>query len=342
MRIAHKAKVQAIMNRTWQDLVSQENGALVVIAALGITVLFGMAALALDIGHLLSVKNELQRAADAGALAGSRALSPYSGTLPNWSQGQTTATQTTQNNKVDGTLVSNCQVQAGYWSLTNKVLQSTGITSTSNDVPAIRVTAARASGQNGGPVGLLFGPVLGTSLASVSAHALAFISGVSGIPAGSGFPMATPKVVVDQYWYQEPPVSFKIGSSYHSPDGGQWSSFLADSNSTNTIRDLIQNGSPSPLKLGDNIWIQPGTKTALYSDAAALVGQTVIMPVVTTDFTTHAYTPILGFVAFYIEASVGGSGKYIQGHFVQNYPVVGTPGGPVTGAFVPPKLAYGD
>jgi hypothetical protein len=328
------------MKKKWQDYVNRDKGALAVIAALGITVLLGMAALALDIGHLLSVKNELQSAADAGALAGSRALSPYLGNLPNWTQGQSTATYTIQHNKVDGVFLSNCQVEPGYWSLTGRVLQATGITPTNNDVPAIRVRVSRTAGQNGGPVNLFFGPILGANTTSVSAQAVAFISGIAGIPAGSGFPMATPKIVVDQYWYQDPPISFKIGSDYHTPDGGQWTSFLVDSNNVPTIRNLIQNGSPTPLKLGDNIWIQPGTKTTLYSDAAALVGKVVIMPVVTTNFETHAYTPILGFVAFYLEASVGGSGKYIQGHFVKNYLSSGTPGGPVTGAFVPPKLAY--
>ena len=37
------------------------------------------------------------------------------------------------------------------------------------------------------------------------------------------------------------------------------------------------------------------------------------------NFDTHATTPILAFVAFYVEAAEGGSSKYIQGHFVKDY-----------------------
>lgn len=45
-----------------------------VIVAVMITALIGFAALALDIGHLMVVRGELQNAADAGALAGARVL----------------------------------------------------------------------------------------------------------------------------------------------------------------------------------------------------------------------------------------------------------------------------
>lgn len=134
-----------------------------------------------------------------------------------------------------------------------------------------------------------------------------------------------------------PPISFKIGSSYHSPDGGQWTSLLQDSNNVPTFRGLISNGNPDPLKIGDNIWIQPGTKTTLYSDAASLIGKTVLLPVVTTDFETHSYTPIQGFVSFYIEDAVGGSGKYVQGHFVKDHAVTG---GTYNGTFISPKQVY--
>ena len=83
-----------------------------------------------------------------------------------------------------------------------------------------------------------------------------------------------------------------------------------------TIRDLIANGNPDPIEIGDMIWIEPGTKTALYSDVP--VGEDVLLPIV-TDISTHAKNAIVGFGPFHITASVGGSGKYIQGHFITNY-----------------------
>ena len=59
------------------------------------------------------------------------------------------------------------------------------------------------------------------------------------------------------------------------------------------------------------------------------IGKTGLLPVVCDDFSTHEYTPLLAFVAFYLE-DTGGSGNscYIQGHFVRSYvDYDGTPGG---------------
>jgi hypothetical protein len=182
---------------------------------------------------------------------------------------------------------------------------------------------------------LLFAPIFGINR-DLSRQAVGVISGPYGIPANGGaFPMAVPKTLVDQYWNREPPVSFRIGSSYHDPEGGQWTSFLTDANDVPTIRSLINTGNPTPLNIGDQIWIEPGTKTTLYDDAASMVGHTVILPVVNTDISTHAYTPILGFASFVIEAAEGGSGKYIQGHFIKTIITNATSGGPVFGSFVP-------
>lgn len=52
-------------------------GSVLVIVALGMPVLIGMAGLAVDIGSLFVVRSELQRAADAGALAGASAFQDF-------------------------------------------------------------------------------------------------------------------------------------------------------------------------------------------------------------------------------------------------------------------------
>lgn len=52
-------------------------GSVLVIVALGMPVLIGMAGLAIDIGALFVVRSELQRAADAGALAGASAFQDF-------------------------------------------------------------------------------------------------------------------------------------------------------------------------------------------------------------------------------------------------------------------------
>jgi Flp pilus assembly protein TadG len=325
-------------------LPSDQSGALAVWAALCLVLLAGMLALAVDIGRLAVAKSEMQKAADAGALAGARALStgpPF----PNWTGAQTLAAATAMANKVAGSQVtsSQCRVQVGYWdySWTSGTapanLLSTGIVPTAQDVPAVKVTISRGGSQINAPLAMLFGPILNITSETVSAQAVACAISLPAnqIAPGQAFPLALPISFVDQLYDQDPSPSFRIGSSYHDPTGGQWTSFLANANNVPTIEELIDNGNPGPLKLGDPIWIAPGTKDTLFNYAANRIGDTMLMPVVSDDFETNATTPILGFVAFYVEDAQGGSDPYIQGHFVNPYTVpggVGATGTPDYGA----------
>jgi Flp pilus assembly protein TadG len=332
--------------KVWLSWRRDETGAVAVITALCLGVFIMLLALVLDIGHLVGVRSELQNAADASALAGARALVPYNTAFspqPDWVAGQTRAEETVTANQADGQTLIQSQVQTGYWSLITRTFQPTTIVPGLRDVPAVTVTITKAAGQNNGPVQMFFAQVMGIPSLDVGVRALAFISAPVGVPGGGSFPMAVPKVLVDQYWDRDPPTTFKIGSSYHDPVGGQWTSFLVDNNDVPFIRDLIDNGNPSPIKVGDNIWIQPGTKDSLfaYVQAEHKIGQTVLLPVVTTNFDTHSFTPILSFVSFYIKNAVGGSGKYIEGNFVKDRGIdYGTPGNPFNGTFIYPKLGY--
>ena len=55
-------------------IFKQERGAVLVLVGVLMFVLIGFAALAIDLGHLYVVRNELQNAADSGALAGAHNL----------------------------------------------------------------------------------------------------------------------------------------------------------------------------------------------------------------------------------------------------------------------------
>jgi Flp pilus assembly protein TadG len=311
-----------------RDLGDDQTGSFAIWGAIAIVVIMGFAALALDVGHLVTAKSELEKAADAGALAGARALNlipPY----PNFTNSSIVATATVKENKVNQNLITDCAVQVGYWDLTWKSgsapanLLPTGTTPSATQLPACKVTLSKSSGNNGGPLTMWFAQFLGVKVDPLSASAVATMvaqSPVVNIPAGDAFPVATPISWVKQMWNPNADsASFRIGSAYHSPDGGQWTSFLIDANDVPTIRSLIDNGNPTPLKIGDNIYIEPGTKTTLYSEAATKIGQTVLLPIVCDSFDTHAWTPLLAWVPFYIEDAQGGSGKYIQGHFVAHY-----------------------
>ncbi|PIU53892.1 MAG: hypothetical protein COS90_03790, partial [Deltaproteobacteria bacterium CG07_land_8_20_14_0_80_60_11] len=63
-------------------LAFDESGAVAVFVAIIFATLCGVGGLALDFGHYYKVRAELQRTADAGALAGAAGLIHYTGPAP--------------------------------------------------------------------------------------------------------------------------------------------------------------------------------------------------------------------------------------------------------------------
>lgn len=304
------------------------SGSVATTVAMVMAMLLAMGALVIDYGHMAWVQNELKTAAEAGALAGAKALAPYTGTplTPNWSQAQTLATQTVMQNRADNQFLSDCQAQPGYWSLSQKILQSTGIVPTATDVPAIQVAIAKSAGHNGGPLRTMFAPIFGIQSFDLGAQAVAMISFPQGMPGGALFPLAASPTIVNQYWTQEPPVSFRIGDESAN---GKWTSFKSTSSNADYVSGLIANGNPDPLNLNDTIYMLPGVTASNYGDASSRIGKTVMIALADIS---NSSTPVLGFVAFTIEAVSQGS-KYIQGHFDKNFNItaatlVGSPADP--------------
>jgi len=65
-------------------IVGNDKGQVLVFLAISILVLLALAALGIDVGYMYSVRHELQRSADAGALAGgSRFIEPDASWSPN-------------------------------------------------------------------------------------------------------------------------------------------------------------------------------------------------------------------------------------------------------------------
>jgi Flp pilus assembly protein TadG len=308
------------------SFLKDDRGAVAVVTIIMMVAFFALVAVVVDLGHLMLVRGQIQNAADAGALAGAGALAPYtsSGT-PNWTTGTNVALTTVQGNKADTQNLTTATVQTGYWDLTltsAQPLQPTGtvIVPGSTLVPAVQVIVQKTPSNNG-PVALTFGQIFGISTVNVGAHATAIA--LITAPAGTLFPIAIGlAMVTPPSPYYNPPnfgpaYTFNIGSDYHYPsdEAGQWTTFAVDSDNVPTVRGLMANGNPNSVSVGGDIWVEPGTKTTLFGDAAAYVGKTALLPVVNGNMTTHAFDPVLGFIPFYITAAVGGSGKYVQGYF---------------------------
>ena len=164
-------------------LAFDESGAAATTFAITLTVLCGLVALAVDIGHMIMAKTELQRTADAAALAGAMGLAPYTGPLnnqtPNWSQAESRAHALISDaaNKADSQIFSSTDgiINHGYWLLSPPVdyvqslPQARPTTATYLPEPAISVTLSRN-------VTLAFAPLIGiSSPKTVSAAATAIL-----------------------------------------------------------------------------------------------------------------------------------------------------------------------
>ena len=159
------------MSKKLAKLLADTSGAVALMTAIGLVAVCGAAALATDIGHLISVKNELQMAADASALAGARGLCtqiPASASFvdkPNWVNGSAMATDILKKNSADGRLLANSNTQLGFWDLrwhlntaprdsTTGAITLLAQTTPPNPlyIPAVRVKIDKNSGVNSGKV----------------------------------------------------------------------------------------------------------------------------------------------------------------------------------------------
>ncbi len=179
-----------------------QHGATAILVALLLVVFFGIAALAIDIGHLFVVRNELQNAADAGALAGAHNL--YTSAGPDISVntganqiGYDAAVANTSETKdgkgipveVNWTGGNTGDVERGHWSFTTRTftpndstvlvnLWSEDLDTNPDFINAVRVKARREAS----PAASFFARIFGFENFSKSADAVAYIGFAGHLP----------------------------------------------------------------------------------------------------------------------------------------------------------------
>ena len=271
-------------------LALDESGSLSIIVAIVFTVLCGFGGLALDFGHYYKVKAELQRTADAGALAGVTGFIPYTGPAPltpNWTAGEAMAKKMVADahNKADNIQYAigdaTIEVASGYWLLKpsssdTQSLPQVRPASAKLPEPAIKVTLSRN-------VTLYLAPVIGFSgpmRARASATAiLPEVYGVSGVP-----PIG---VDIDTVYNIGPGGTLTIDFTEQDiqPQSNKgvagWINLSGD-NSVPSVRfDAPLFADPSGVQTNSKIYFTPGTEATLMGSLVT-VGETLILPVVDT------------------------------------------------------------
>jgi hypothetical protein len=314
----------------WRD----QSGGVAVITAVLLVVLVGFVALAVDVGHLMAVRNELQNSADAAALAGTRALFPpvAAGVKyipvtdpPYCSLGVTAAVQFAAQNKSDQQSITMLTSEAltGHWGWPGETAYAlntfTPNASCSLAINGVSVTTRRDSTANL-PVTMWFAQVLGTTTANVRATATAAVGYVKGLPPGTGFPIAINQTFLGN-------LHGGPGTIYFSPDNADQGAWCGPTDyhniNANLLKNWINNGLPEGFTIGDAVNLINGNVDSAFQDLQkaltrnsqnwdGTVGWLVLMPVVTVDKFNQS-AAIVEFQPMVItEVQSHGNPKYIK------------------------------
>jgi len=192
-------------------LIKRTEGGVAVITALGFLAFLGMASLAIDMGQLYTVRNELQNVSDAAALAAAgNLIHDYgAGAVRDAAAAQQSAMTVAQRQSV---LSGQTAVEAadrndvtltfGVWNINagnpDTAWMEIGPTCPSDSAAnAVRITIRRAAGTVYGPVANFFAGVLGANTSEVSATATAYLGyATSTPPGGVPVPLALPDTML--------------------------------------------------------------------------------------------------------------------------------------------------
>lgn len=338
----------------------RQRGAVTLMAALLLPVLLGVAALAIDLAYVRVVRNELQNAADAAALAGAHHLAAAVPTSAQWSQAEQQARQTVLLNRAAGRLLTTSEVLGGFWNpqTTGAHLQSLPYTPGPQDVAALQVTVRKAEGVNAGAVPTFLARLWSVHSVAVSARAVAGRVAPGLVQPGGVFPLAVSQCLYDNYWNRQAsppsprldpatgqPIVFRIGSDYHyGPcDTGQWTSLHASSVGASQVEGLISSGSLVSLAVGDAIWVRSGTEASLFkavrecSQAGNKKCAQVVVPVL-SSVTPGQSAPIRAFACLELLDAQQGQ-KFVSARMSRSCtPPAGGGIGPDLGVQLPPRL----
>jgi hypothetical protein len=172
-----------------------------VMAAILIPVLIGLVALAIDCGYLLQKRADLQRAADASALAAVRELVPDASGTQDFLATRAAVREYARANLADleGFEVLDADIELGRYDPETIYSEVTLLDEGTFD--AVRVTLRRDASANG-RVPLFFGGVFGMGESEVRATATAVLQKASALKPGAG---VLPFTIPEQEWEEASP-----------------------------------------------------------------------------------------------------------------------------------------
>jgi len=236
---------RTVVKRLRQPL-DNSRGATAVMVALSLTVLLAMAAAAIDVGHALVARNELQNAADAAALAGARTLGvAYEGMTPAMMAAYTltggdraaivsaaqAAAILNQAAAVNVT-VNAADIGVGLWDSATRTF-----TATAAQPRAVSVVTHRDGSANG-PISTFLAGAVGLTSVNVSAVATAELTAIGSTPLGAlDLPLAISELFFSQYGCGDSIMLYPSNGTPQSCTG--FTTFTQSPSNDNAMRNII-------------------------------------------------------------------------------------------------------
>ncbi|MEE9171045.1 MAG: pilus assembly protein TadG-related protein [bacterium] len=262
------------------NLIKETRGQVFVLSALTLPVMVGMGAIAVDVGYVYVARNEMQNAADAGALAGAQIL----------------ATGGTQSNARATAIQYSTQNMAGLAYLASATTQ----VNITNGGTQVQVTVNQPN------LGLFLAPIIGITTANVRTQATATLNAIGTVPPGQTVPLGIYCQNQGSCTGSDLPVGRtfdeamrhcgnQFGTSGSScpyepetpPEGevflvGISPTPIARGNNDADFQDQIRNGMPDNVVIGQSLYALPGAQAGAQSAITERLaaGNEFIIPVI--------------------------------------------------------------
>lgn len=295
-----------------------ERGFALAAFALSMTALFGLAAVAIDLGRLAHTANEVQNVADAAATAGATNLM-NGGTV---STARSDAQSVVAQNAVAGSTASiqTADLQVGQYNPQTNVF-------TNGATPPTAVKATPSTTVQNLFAGF-FGPSFMNTTVSKSATA--------GF-AGLGQAAPTLPLVIRDCQFQSLQACFSNGCLPQltlQPDGSNscWSSLTSSNTNKNTVEQYFPsvchgNQTPPTISVGQSINLSNGTVNPLVNDVADCLSaglNTFVVPIVACSSNCNQSAAVTGFATVTL--------SNVQGHSFTVQAIMNDVSGPPGGA----------
>lgn len=272
--------------------IRNQKGAVAVIFAIALIVLVSLAAMSIDVGHLMVARNELQNAADAGALAGALAL--FDDNTGNLDAGANdVAAGVATANRSENTAVETIydaaantgDIERGHWNPLDKAFTPNSSTvlvdlwdvdtntlyNDTNFINAVRTKVKREAT----PIASFFAKIFGNDSFTGNAEAIAFIGFAGEIqPQEVDQPIAICKqsLKVDDSYSCNIGRMLNSGGNENTSNTGGWTTYemADDSCSAANASELSEivgcgaEGNPEIITLGDPIQATGGVQDTTF------------------------------------------------------------------------------